>query len=121
MKLKLLLLVLSMFVLSTSAALACRVPTIRTLDNQTVTGHMFANSGRPCSIIITYTGGPIFTASLVSNAKSGTVAVSGQRIVYTSRAGFVGDDEFTYARRGLNTRNEPIVRTVTVAVKVAAK
>lgn len=121
MKLKPWFLAFSMIVLSAPAALACRVPTIRTLDNQTVTGHMFATSGRQCSIIVTYTNGPIFTASLVSNARNGTVTVSGGRIVYTSRAGFVGDDEFTYARRGLNSRNEPIVRTVTVAVKVAAK
>jgi hypothetical protein len=78
-------------------------------------------NGRPCSIIIAHTAGPIFTASLVGNASNGTVAVTGQRVVYTSRAGFVGDDRFTYARRGLNTRNEPIVRTVNVRVNVAAK
>lgn len=110
-----------MIVLSAPPALACRVPTIRTLDNQTVTGYMFANSERPCSIIVTNSFGPIFTTALVNNARNGTVTVSAGRVVYKSRAGFVGDDEFTYARRGLNGRNEPIVRTVNVAVKVAAK
>jgi hypothetical protein len=63
----------------------------------------------------------MFSASLVSNAKNGSVTVSGGRIVYTSRPGFVGDDEFSYARRGLNHQNEAVVRTVNVAVKVAAK
>jgi len=118
---KLWLLAISMIALSTSAASACRVPTIRTLDNQTVTGYMFALSGRPCSIIVRTTRGPISTASLVGNARNGTVKVSGGRIVYTSPQGFVGDDEFTYARSGLNNQNQPIVRTVNVSVKVSAK
>jgi hypothetical protein len=121
MKLKLWFLAFSMILLSAPAALACRVPTIRTLDNQTVTGMMFATSGRQCSIIVQYSHGPIFTAALVSKARNGTVALTSGKIIYTSRAGFVGDDEFTYARRGLNNRNEPIVRTVNVTVKVAAK
>jgi Bacterial Ig domain len=121
MKLKLWLLAFSMILLSAPAALACRVPLIRTFDNQTVTGWMFATSGRQCSIILTYSHGPIFTTALVSNARNGTVAVTGGRVVYTPRAGFVGDDEFTYARRGLNSHNEPIVRTVNVTVKFAAK
>jgi len=115
------LLAISMLALSASAASACRVAPIRTLDNQTVTGYMFATTGRRCGIIITYTHGPIFSTSLVSNAKNGTVMVSGGRISYTSRPGFVGDDEFTYARRGMNNQNQPIVRTINVAVKVAAK
>ena len=115
------LLAISMLALSATAASACRVPAIRTLDNQTVTGYMFATSGRRCAIIVRHTRGPIFSASLVSNAKNGTVTVSGGRVVYTSRPGFVGDDEFTYARRGLSRQNEPVTRTVNVAVKVAAK
>jgi Bacterial Ig domain len=118
---KLWLLAISMIVLTAPAAFACRVPSIRTLDDQTVSGHMFATTGRPCSIIVRNTRGPIFSASIVSKARNGTVAVTGGRVIYTSRAGFVGDDELTYARRGLNNRNEPIVRTINVAVKVAAK
>jgi hypothetical protein len=121
MKLKLWLFAFSMILLSAPAALACRVPSIRTLDNQTVTGTMFAASGRRCSIIVRNSRGPIFSAALVSSPRNGTVAVAGGRVTYTSRAGFVGDDEFTYARRGLNSRNEPIVKTVNVTVKVAAK
>jgi hypothetical protein len=115
------MLAISMIALSTSAASACRVPFIRTLDNQTVTGHMFAISGRRCSIIVTFTRGPIFTTSLVSNAKNGTITVSSGQIIYTSRPGFVGEDEFSYARSGLNQQNQPIVRTINVAVRVAAK
>ena len=80
---------------------------------------MFATSGRRCSIIVHHSHGPIFTTALVSNARNGSVAVAGGSVIYTSRA--VGDDEFTYARRGLNNLNEPIVRTINVTVKVAAK
>ena len=119
------LLAISILALSAPAAFAasstCRVPTIGTLDNQTVTGYMFVTSGRRCSIIVGRSRGPTFSAALVSNAKNGTVTVSGGRVTYASRPGFVGDDAFTYARHGLNRVNEPVVRTVNVAVKVAAK
>ena len=118
---KLLLIALVVIMLPEIAAAACRVPPIKTLDNQTVTGYMFTTSGRRCGIKVRNSRGPILSAALVNNAKNGNVVVRGGIIAYTPRAGFVGDDEFTYARRGLNTRNEPIVRTVTVKVNVAAK
>ena len=121
MRLRLCVLAFSIVVLSAPEALACRVPAIRTLDNQTVTGHMFATSGRRCSIVVRRSRGPTFSASLVTNARNGSVVVADGRVTYTSRPGFVGDDAFTYARRGLNNRNEPVVKTVNVAVRVAAK
>jgi len=34
------------------------------------------------------------------------------RVVYTARAGYVGEDSFTYARKGLDTRNAPVTMTV---------
>jgi hypothetical protein len=103
-----------------SAAPRCDVPLIRTLDNQTVSGTMYATSGRPCGIVVQHTNGPMFSAELVQIAKNGKVVVAGGKIVYTSRPGYVGEDQFTYARRGMNNRNEPVVRTVNVTVQVAA-
>ena len=108
--------------ISTPAAEArnCAVPTIRTLDNQTVQGTMYAVSGRRCSIVVARSPGPIYTTRLVAQAKNGRVSVSGNRIVYPSKPGYSGDDSFVYARQGLDTINRPITRTVEVNVKVAA-
>ena len=65
--------------------------------------------------------GPIHSARLLSRPSKGSVSIDGNRVVYTSTAGYVGDDHFTYARQGLNTRNQPITRTVVVNVKVSAQ
>jgi len=102
------------------AASGCSVPFIRTFDNQTVQGTMYAVSGRRCSIILLRSRGPIYTTRVVAQPKNGRVAVSGNRIVYMSRTGYSGDDSFTYARQGMDTINRPITRTVEVNVKVAA-
>lgn len=37
---------------------------------------------------------------------------------YTASAGFVGEDSFTYARKGLDPRNSPVAMIVRVAVRV---
>ena len=103
-----------------AAAPGCVVPFIRTLDNQTVQGTMYAVSGRRCSIVVARSPGPIYTTRLVAQAKNGRVSVSGNRIVYMSKPGYSGDDSFVYARQGTDTINRPITRTVEVNVKVAA-
>ena len=121
MRLKLCILAFATIALSAPEAFACRVPRIKTIEGQTVTGYMFATSGRRCGIKVRNSRGPTESTSLVSNARNGTVVVSGGRVGYTSKPGFVGDDSFTYARRGLNRQNEPIVRTVNVLVKVEAR
>jgi len=104
-----------------SQALAgnCRVPFIRTLANQTVQGTMFVVSGKPCSIILTRSKGPTFSTKVVSSPSNGSVKVSGNRIVYVSRAGFVGDDHLSYAREGQDMLNHPITRTVDLTVRVS--
>jgi hypothetical protein len=111
---------LMMWMPSASAASRCEVPLIRSFDNQTVSGTMYAVSGKPCGIVIQYTGGPMHSAEVVQNASNGRATASGQKITYISRTGFVGEDHFTYVRRGLNNRNEPVVRTVNITVEVAA-
>ena len=102
-------------------AASCVVPYIRTLDNQTVNGTMYAVSGKQCSIGLTRSSGPIHSVKLVSRPSNGSVSIDGGRVVYVSSAGYVGVDHFTYARQGLNALNRPITRTVVVNVKVSAR
>jgi hypothetical protein len=105
----------------TLASSRCIVPLIRTLDKQTVQGTMYAASGKGCSIILIQSRGPIHTTRLVAQASHGRVSVEGNRIVYVSSPGYVGDDHFVYSKHGFDTINRPISRTVEVNVKVAAR
>jgi hypothetical protein len=102
------------------AASGCIVPNIRTLDNQTVQGTMYAASGKRCSIVVNRSAGPVYTTRLVTQARNGSVSVSGQRVVYVSRPGYAGNDHFVYARSGMDGANRPTTRTVEVSVIVAA-
>ena len=93
---------LMLFALSAEVATRCSVPLIRTFNNQTVDGRMTVTSGDPCAIRLRYSGGPTYSAEIVERPSNGTATVDGSnRIVYRSWAGFVGNDAFTYARRGL--------------------
>jgi hypothetical protein len=105
--------------LACSQAAACRVPFIRTFDNQTVSGTMTARSGKPCSIRLARTSGAMLSVQIVARPTQGSVIVgSGNRVIYQSRPGYTGPDAFTYARSGLNRQNDKVVRTVRVAVRV---
>ena len=58
-------------------------------------------------------------AEIVQRPSNGTVRVGGgDSITYTSKPGFVGSDAFAYARRGLSRGNQPVTRTIHVAVTV---
>jgi hypothetical protein len=107
---------------SAEASAGCTVPLIRTLENQTVDGLMFVSSGAPCSIHLKSSSGPISGAHIVQSASNGTVTVDGRnRIVYRSRAGYVGSDSFTYARTGESKLGNAVTRTVRVSVTVTAR
>ena len=99
----------------------CVVPFIRTLDNQTVQGNMYASSGKRCSIILVRSRGPILSTRLVAQASHGNVSVQGNRVVYVSSPGYAGEDHFAYAKQGFDALNRPITRTVEVTVRVAEK
>ena len=110
---------LLMLALTAGPALAkCHVPFIRTLDNQTVTGYMFADSNRPCRINMKSSSGPMQSVQIVARAANGSVQANGTRVIYRSRAGYSGRDEFTYARRGHNRHNMPVVKTVRIIVSI---
>src|SRR5439155_5459467 len=111
---------LLLFASSADAAPKCAVPLIRLLNNQTVSGTMYATSGKQCSIVTAHSGGPMSKTDIIRNANNGKVVLLGNRIVYTSKPNFVGEDSFSYIRRGLTNTNEPLAATVNVTVQVAA-
>jgi hypothetical protein len=105
--------------LGVEATAHCSVPHISTLNNQTVDGSMTVTSGTPCYIRLRNSLGPTYSAEILQRPSNGTANVDGQnRIVYRSRAGFVGNDAFTYARRGESMGGSASVRTVHIAVTV---
>jgi hypothetical protein len=92
---------------------------LHTFNNQAVDGHMTVNSGARCSIKLKHSAGPTYGAHIVQCASNGTVTVDGRnRIVYRSRAGYVGSDSFTYARTGESRVGEAVARTVSISVTV---
>ena len=101
-----------------SDALACSVPLIRTLHNQTVDGTMAARAGKPCSIRLRYTSGTSERVGIAQRPSHGTATASGQRVTYVSRSGYVGSDSFVYTRHGRDKWGGSSVKTVRVAVTV---
>ena len=61
--------------LSAEAAARCSVPRITTFENQTVDGHMQADSGRPCRIRFLSSSGPMSGVDIVQRPSHGTVQV----------------------------------------------
>lgn len=101
------------------ASARCSVPRINTFNNQAVDGQMTVNSGARCSIKLKHSAGPTYGAHIVQRASNGTVTVDGRnRIVYRSRAGYVGSDSFTYARTGESRGGDAVTRTVRIQVTV---
>jgi Bacterial Ig domain len=101
------------------ASARCSVPYIRTFNNQAVDGHMTVNSGARCSIRLKHSSGPTYGAHIVERASHGTVTVDGSnRVVYRSRAGYVGSDSFTSARTGESRVGAAVTRTVRISVTV---
>jgi hypothetical protein len=112
-------LVILLIACSAEAKARCSVPYIKTVENQTVQGRMMADSGKPCPIRFKHSSGPTFNVEIVQRPSSGTLrVVEMQRIIYTSRPGFVGQDAFVFARRGLTKVGVSTVRTIEVSVTV---
>jgi len=111
--------VLTMAFSAGASAADCLVPSIRTLENQTVQGHMYAKTGKHCSIIVLGSRGPMFGVRVLSSPGHGVVAVQGQQIVYRSSPGYVGEDHFAYVRQGADALNRPVTKGVDVTVHVS--
>jgi len=102
-----------------ASAANCRVPLIRTLENQTVQGHMFARTGKRCSISLHGSRGPMFGVRVLSSPSHGVVTLRGQHIVYVSKPGYVGEDHFAYVRQGADALNQQVTKGVEVTVHVS--
>ena len=108
---------LAVFVLGVDAATACVVPYIP-WANRINDGTMTVASGKPCKIYFRSLG-PTPDVQIVQRAAHGRVSIgSVNTVIYQSRPGFVGNDTFAYARRGLNSRNRPVNVTMRIAVTV---
>jgi len=106
-----------LLVLSSESALAC-MPFVRWVNHQTVDGYMTVKSGKPCHVDFR-SAGPTEQTQVIVRPSNGSVVVGSiGRLTYRSRAGFVGSDTFTYARRGLDARNNPMDATIRVSVTV---
>ncbi|GLH77991.1 hypothetical protein SSBR45G_28990 [Bradyrhizobium sp. SSBR45G] len=101
-----------------ASAADCVVPPIRTLENQTVQGHMYAKPGKRCSITVLGSRGPMYSARLLAAPSHGAVAVRGHHVVYVSKPDFVGEDHFAYVRQGADALNRPVTKGVEVTVHV---
>ncbi|MGJ4949436.1 Ig-like domain-containing protein [Bradyrhizobium sp. HKCCYLS20291] len=119
MKLAVLSCVLTVALSAGARAADCVVPSIRTLENQTVQGHMYAKTGRRCSIMVLGSRGPMVSVRLLSSPSHGAATVQGQHVVYRSSPGFVGEDHFAYVRHGADALNRPVTKGVEVTVHVS--
>lgn len=99
------------------AAALC-APFVRWVNGQTVDNYMTVRSGKTCSLIFR-SGGPTHRTVILVRPLHGTVSIGEVgRIIYRANSGYVGADTFTYARRGLDSRNNPMDATVRIAVTV---
>jgi hypothetical protein len=55
---------------------------------------------------------------LIAPPASGRVAISGQRITYISRQGYLGSDHFVFVREGRDSNNQPVTWTIDMSVEV---
>ncbi len=102
---------------SHSASAAC-MPFVRWMNGQTVDGYMTVRSGGTCDAMFRSLG-PTSRTVILARPSNGSVSVDSiGRITYKAREGYVGNDTFTYARRGMTSRNTPMNATVRVSVRV---
>lgn len=99
-------------------ASAVCAPFVRWVHNQTVDNYMTVRSGKTCSLIFR-SHGPTYQTIILVRPSHGTVSVGDVgRVIYRAHPGYVGADTFTYARRGLDSRNTPMNATIRIAVTV---
>jgi hypothetical protein len=99
-------------------ASAVCAPFVRWVNNQTVDNYMTVRSGKTCSLIFR-SGGPTYQTVILARPSHGIVSVGNVgRVIYRARPGYVGFDTFTYARRGLDSRNNQKNATIRIAVTV---
>ena len=109
---------LAVLVFSTDYASASCMPRVRWMNGQTVDGYMTVRSGKVCNINFN-SRGPTDRTVILARPSNGSVTLgSVGRLTYKPRAGYVGSDTFTYARRGMTSQNAPMDATIRVNVRV---
>jgi hypothetical protein len=109
------LIVLAGATLGAQDATACSGSLLE-LNNQETGGHLMVQSGVACGIRLSAFG-PVHSQAIVKRPANGQAGIgSAGMVVYRSRPGFVGKDEFIYVRRGLDPWNKPMTRTVRITV-----
>ena len=104
------------------AASGCEVPFTKMIPDVTVTGQIYAVSGKSCGIGVAESVGGAQSHQITRRPSNGKVEIRGFAIYYTSRPGFVGNDSFSYVRHSLDSRtNRPITLPVNIDVTVAAR
>ena len=114
---------LAALTLSGSAAWSqstCSVPGFRLIPGQTAEGIMTVKAGKTCSIAFFGSGFPggVTDTRIVKNPAQGTANVSSTSVRYVPKAGYVGRDEFVYAREGLDMVGRKTTATAKVTVTV---
>jgi hypothetical protein len=100
------------------SALACSVPWFRTGAGMTSNGYMTTRSGKPCAVHFR-SAGPTFGVKIAQQPSHGTLRVGNiGRVIYTSKAGYVGQDSFTYVRSGETRTGRPSERISQITVTV---
>ena len=99
------------------AAGPCWLPPMPVLPNQTTQRQMLVVSGKPCSLVVYSSPGPVNTAHLIAPPSRGHVSIRGARVTYVSRPGYMGDDHFIFSREGL-WMNQRTIWTVEMNVHV---
>ncbi|WP_063828191.1 Ig-like domain-containing protein [Bradyrhizobium sp. ORS 285] len=106
---------------SPSLAMNCWGPTVSTLGNQTVQGQMFVVAGKRCAMKLRMSHGPMLNAQVLEQPSHGSATVRGLQVIYSPRAGYIGEDRFVYAWKGLDPLNRPRTNTVEMRVQVSQK
>jgi hypothetical protein len=101
------------------AASNCEVMGIHLIPDVTVTGYMYVKAGKSCSIQSANSPGGNTGLEVSRRPTNGQVQISGFKIFYKPRPGFVGKDSFGYLRHALDARTgRPIRLPVNVDVTV---
>lgn len=79
---------------------------------------MIVKAGKRCSVRMGVTLGGVSDPQVLKQPKGGTAAVGTYDIIYTPKKGFVGADEFTYARSNIDRYGNKALRTVNMKVEV---
>jgi hypothetical protein len=113
-----LLCVLLSLVCSPALATTCWVPKTPVSTGNNYQRNMFVVSGKWCGLVLLNTPGPMRGVRLIAPPTSGRVVISGQRITYVSRRGYLGHDHFVFVREGMDSGNRSVTWTIDMSVEV---